>query len=436
MRATTAWTQGHKKKYGVVFKTYPMPSELTNKFKDMVNTQSKKVASSVARVPPPKVPTLSTGKEEKKEGEDAPQAAEPTNDKRPKVWHPQQEKLLKQWAEISTSFRWMHHQAHLRFASMHFWFTLPVIVMSSITGTMNFAQGTFPPEYETYVPLLIGSVNLIAGIITTIASYLRVSELSEGNRVASMMFGKLSRNIRVELLLPTSERTMDGCDFIAMCRSELDRLTEQTPDIPKIIENKFLRKFHNLLENTDFYPPEIADLHPVQIYHDVEELKNKRVGSVLADAALAFKIAGERRLSRTSSPVPSPPLNPVPAPVVPLVEKMDLSESRDTLNKELSQLSTLQPVSARLSSLMINRGAKAREQVSKQANQGIASVLGATQVATMANEIALTNALFEEGTKSIELTAVTPAAATADKSNEKSTHETSDNTATDKPPDA
>lgn len=362
-----------------------MPSELTSKFKDFVNTQAKKAGTSTFL----QRATARKEAEDKQDKADAEQKGEEPKqlvdpDKRPKTWHPQQEKLLKQWAEISTSFRWMHHRAHLRFARMHFWFTLPVIVMSSITGTMNFAQGTFPADYEVYVPLFIGALNLIAGIITTIASYLRVSELSEGNRVASMMFGKLSRNIRVELLLPTSERTMDGCDFIAMCRSELDRLTEQTPDIPRNIETLFLRKFHDLLEKTDFYPPEIADLHPVQIYHDVEEMKVRRTADVLADAAMAFKIAGERRASRTSSPVPSPPLKPVT--VVPVVEKMDLAESRESLNKELSDLSTLQPVSARLSTLLMNRGAKARERVAEKAS-------------TVMSEMALTNALFDDASK-------------------------------------
>lgn len=376
------------------------PSALSGRFKDFVNTQAKK-----AQLPAFLQKGVAKQAEEEKKGEEGetkPEERLAVGDKKPKVWHPQQEKLLKQWAEISTSFRWMHHQAHLRFARMHFWFTLPVIVMSSITGTMNFAQGTFPADYEVYVPLFIGAINLIAGIITTVASYLRVSELSEGNRVASMMFGKLSRNIRVELLLPTSERTMDGCDFISMCRSELDRLTEQTPDIPVHIENRFLRKFQQLLRTTDFYPPEIADLHPVQIYHDVEEIKTRRTANVVADAAVAFKIAGERRASRPSSPVPSPPLNPVQAVVAPAVPKMDLMASRNTLNKELSQLSSLQTVSARLSSRLVNKGNQAREKLGTAVANGVATF--ASAAAAVTDEVALTNALFEDGTKGIELT--------------------------------
>jgi hypothetical protein len=187
--------------------------------------------------------------------------------KRVKQWHPQQEVVLKQWAEIATSFRWMHHECHVKLANQSFWFTLPVIVISSITGTMNFAQGTFPASVEMYVPLIIGTLNLLGGIMTTVASYLKVAELAEGHRVASVMFGKLSRNMRVELLLPLTERTMDGDDFIAMCRSEMDRLTEQTPNIPKNVERQFIIRFRHLLEQ-NFYPPELLQLHPVDVYRE------------------------------------------------------------------------------------------------------------------------------------------------------------------------
>lgn len=308
-----------------------------------------------------------------------------SSSKKPKVWHPQQEKLLKQWAEIATSFRWMHHRAHLRYARMHFWFTLPVIVMSSVTGTMNFAQGTFPPEYETYVPLLIGSVNLIAGIITTIASYLRVSELSEGNRVASIMFGKLSRNIRVELLLPISERTMDGGDFISMCRSELDRLTEQAPDIPTAIEQKFATQFEALLR-TDFYPPELRDLHPVEIYTGDIERNQEQVSKVVANAALMFqKGAGklvspaQRELPELDDMLPPVPEVALKLPPVPTASALLAEADKTQRAQELNLLSGLQTVSNRLR----NKAATARHDVQSKAK--------AVEMVSMLNQAATYN---------------------------------------------
>lgn len=186
----------------------------------------------------------------------------------PMIWHEQQEKLLKQWGETASANRWMHYRTHLSYVNLTRWFTLPVIILSSLTGTMNFAQSSFPIEYHSIIPLIIGAVNLIMGIITTVGSFLRVSELAEGNRVAALSYGKLASNIRVEMLLPPSERTMGGTDFIALCRADMDRLSEQTPDIPRKIEKQFLAMFKEVIArgDTEFYTPELLRLRPVEIY--------------------------------------------------------------------------------------------------------------------------------------------------------------------------
>ena len=46
-------------------------------------------------------------------------------------------------------------------------FTIPIILVSTITGTANFAQETFPPTVQPYVPSAIGGLNLITAIATT-----------------------------------------------------------------------------------------------------------------------------------------------------------------------------------------------------------------------------------------------------------------------------
>ena len=187
------------------------------------------------------------------------------------VWHPQQEKLLKQWGEVATCNRWLHYHSHMMFVRWTKWFTLPVIILSSLTGTLNFAQSSFPPQYQSMAPLIIGTVNLITGLITTIGSFLRVSELAEGNRVAALSYCKLASNIRVELLLPASERTMNGSDFIALCRAEIDRLNEQTPDIPRKVEKEFkqyYKKWFTSIDDNEFYTPDILTLRSVEIFKE------------------------------------------------------------------------------------------------------------------------------------------------------------------------
>ena len=158
-------------------------------------------------------------------------------------WHKQQELILKRWSEIGSSYRYLHDKAFHKFNRQNLWFALPVIVISTITGTANFAQGSFPTAWKDYVPLGIGFLNLSAGLITTVSQFLRVSELLEGHRAASLAYSKFSRNISVELSLPYSQRTCGGLEFINKCRSELDRLIEQSPNIPLHIVKQFGAKF-------------------------------------------------------------------------------------------------------------------------------------------------------------------------------------------------
>ena len=129
-------------------------------------------------------------------------------------WHPQQEHILKQWSEVGASYRYLHDKSFLLYEQKNLSYSLPVIILSTITGTANFAQGSFPDASKEYVPLFIGFLNLVAGLITTVGQFLRVSELLEGHRAASIAYSKFSRNIAIELSLPIKERSCDGSAFI------------------------------------------------------------------------------------------------------------------------------------------------------------------------------------------------------------------------------
>lgn len=184
-------------------------------------------------------------------------------------WHAQQEDILKEWSEQAGCYRWMHERAYQVYKKQNMRFSIPVIVISTITGTANFAQSGFPESIKGWAPLIIGTLNLAAGLITTIAQFLRVSELLEGHRAASIAYSKLSRNIAVELSLPSDERSMPGIDYIKQCRSDIDRLIEQSPPIPPDILNTFDK---NILQDPSgekevlFSVPPILKLEPVSVF--------------------------------------------------------------------------------------------------------------------------------------------------------------------------
>ena len=190
--------------------------------------------------------------------------------KLPKIWHPQQEKILKSWGEAAACYRYMHYQAYCSYKNLSMKFTIPLIIVSTITGTANFAQETFPPTVQPFVPSAIGGLNLITAIATTIMQFLKINELMEGHRVASVQYGKVSRTIRLELTLPLSERTQSGTNMIENMRAEYDRLIEQSPNVPKKMIDAFEREFP---DDNAFFKPEIMHIQPINPFKAIEENK-------------------------------------------------------------------------------------------------------------------------------------------------------------------
>ena len=195
----------------------------------------------------------------------------------PKKWHTQHAKILKSWGETSSCYRYLHFQAYLKYKSLNMHFSMPIIVISTVTGTANFAQETFPDAWAVYVPLCIGGLNLFAAIFATVAQFLKISELMEAHRVASMSYGKLARDIKLELSLPILDRRHAGDDFINRCSTEYDRLIEQSPPPPASIIDKFEKTFN---ATNDFEKPEISQIKPIVAF---DQLKENVVTSAVKD---------------------------------------------------------------------------------------------------------------------------------------------------------
>ena len=191
-----------------------------------------------------------------------------SNKKTPTQWHSQHEKILKAWGESCACYRYLHYKSYQKYKQYTMRFTLPIIIISTLTGTANFAQETFPPPWRAYVPAGIGTLNLFAAILTTIAQFLKVNELQESHRVSSVHYGKLSRIIRLELSLPRTERGHEGGEMVENCRSEFDRLVEQSPPVPGGILKQFEHKFASHCISM----PEISTVRPIEMFDSIHEL--------------------------------------------------------------------------------------------------------------------------------------------------------------------
>lgn len=175
------------------------------------------------------------------------------------VWTIEHEAILIEWADKAMCYRWLHSRANMLYSTLNTWYTIPVIIISTLTGTANFAQDRVPIEYQSYYVMVVGGFNILAGIITTIQQFLKITQLNEAHRVSGIAWDKFYRNVKIELAKHPSERT-PVTQMIKLCKEEFDRLMETSPVIP----NKIVESFKTHFQNSDNYikivKPEICDV--------------------------------------------------------------------------------------------------------------------------------------------------------------------------------
>ena len=174
-------------------------------------------------------------------------------------WTPEHEKILIEWADKAMCYRWLHARSHALYSNLNTWYTIPVIVISTLTGTANFAQERVPITHQSLFVMLVGSLNILAGIITTIQQFLKITQLNEAHRVSSISWDKFYRNLKIELAKHPSERN-DVRQMIKMSKEEYDRLMETSPSIPDKIIAAFKMNFNKSESFLKIIKPEICDI--------------------------------------------------------------------------------------------------------------------------------------------------------------------------------
>ena len=199
-------------------------------------------------------------------------------------WTQELEELIADWGDKALVYRWLHERTSLLFKNNDQSLMIPVIVLSTLTGTANFGMGSFfgsDANGQRIAQLGVGGISIIAGVLTTLANYYGYSKCAETHRTSGVSWGKFNRFISIELRLHPDER-MDAKSFLKMFRIELDRLIEQAPSIP----NSVINEFKILFEESDVHLPDILGvMEHTKVFTD----SNSRLKKIAVEAALAIQ---------------------------------------------------------------------------------------------------------------------------------------------------
>jgi hypothetical protein len=199
-------------------------------------------------------------------------------------WSKEQDNLMAEWADIAGCYRWMHDRAEKTYTKKNMAMTIPVIILSTLTGTASVGITGITDgdqELQKYLNFAIGGVSLIAGILTTLNNFFKYAQLSESHRAAGTAWGKFQRLIAVELAQSPGNR-MDSLDFLKICRADLDRLIEQSPAIPDEVISAFEKEYK---DRPKLKRPDICHgLDHTHIYDSTQS----RLKDLTAEAALTL----------------------------------------------------------------------------------------------------------------------------------------------------
>lgn len=188
-------------------------------------------------------------------------------------WTDNLESLMAKWSDESLSYAWLHVKSESKYRKLNYAFTIPIVVLSTLTGSITLAMGNIvPPAYSNYGQLATGALSIFTGILGTLLNFFKYAQISESHRNVSVQWHKFYRNIKTELALDRNCRKPAPVFYISS-KNEMDRLLDSSPNIPGDIIQKYYEK------NEDVELPDIiGTLHRTRIYRgksfvmDLEQL--------------------------------------------------------------------------------------------------------------------------------------------------------------------
>ena len=179
-------------------------------------------------------------------------------------WDSSVESILSELGDEAQINAYMHKMSNVYFSSKNIKFQLPIIILSALSGTGNFISNNFP-NYQQTIILAIGGISIFTSILSSVAQFLKVSQLSENHRISYLAWEKFYSTIKFQLRNRRENRD-NLRDFISLVIPEYQRLKEISADIPKHICEKVKKRKKNLHKMQ--VPYLINGFHPVIPYKE------------------------------------------------------------------------------------------------------------------------------------------------------------------------
>ena len=180
-------------------------------------------------------------------------------------WSDEVEEILRTLSEKAQIWRLLHIRNHDIFKRKYYCLIIPVIVLSSITGSANLALGSLATGNDTVVNLVIGALGIVISVISTLNNIFSFQKRKDEHYRSAKDWYRVQRMIDIELSLQKSKRNNVSI-FFHLVLQEIERIHEFHPNIRDDVIKKFMKSYKNKKLSIDI--PEILTIRKTLIFKE------------------------------------------------------------------------------------------------------------------------------------------------------------------------
>lgn len=164
-------------------------------------------------------------------------------------------KILKGWELETNTYHLLHEKSTEYYSRLNFYFMIPIIILSSSTGTLgllNAGETQFAIiNGVNIISIFIGSFGFITAILTTIHNFLNIQKLEANHNNHAIEYSKISKEIKMHIYLSETDVSVYSniAEYIKECKTKIDKLIESAPTIPSHVEKSLDSKLKELRDN-------------------------------------------------------------------------------------------------------------------------------------------------------------------------------------------
>jgi len=151
------------------------------------------------------------------------------------VWHPEEQKFLKELEKQCNMMQDYYRKEHVYFHKLAQRFNIPIIGISALNALTAVVLNEFVEQ--SYVSIINAVLSAGTGVLGSVQLYLKVNEKMTSALRSSITMQKLALRISKELTVEPENRVSEGKTFMNECHSDFITCVEQGNPIEKRLDN-------------------------------------------------------------------------------------------------------------------------------------------------------------------------------------------------------